>query len=98
MDRIVEDKDKYAVYLSDTIKNMVRTVTANRRLGVWNTEISDLAVTVVPELLNVTLKIHDVNADNVINTYTVKATDEKAIIHLLRTNGNHYDLLTPITP
>jgi hypothetical protein len=94
MNRLVDEREKYAVYLSDNITNMMRTIAANRRLGVWNTEISDLAVTIVPELLKVTLKIHDVNADTKINTITIG--ESETIIHLLRTNGNHYDLLTAI--
>jgi len=83
------------MYLSDNVPNMLRAISANRRLGVWNTEISDLAVTVVANLLNVTLKIHNVNADNSIYSFTVG--EGETIIHLLRTNGNHYDLLTTIT-
>ena len=94
MNRLVDEREKYSVYLSDNITNMMRTIAANRRLGVWNTEISDLAVTIVPELLKVTLKIHDVDADNKINTITIG--ESETIFHLLRTNGNHYDLLTTI--
>lgn len=96
MNHLVDEHKKYVVYLSDNVPNMLRAISANRRLGVWNTEISDLAVTIVPELLKVTLKVHDVNSDNNINTITIG--ESETIIHLLRTNGNHYDLLTVLTP
>lgn len=92
MDALIESKDY--VHLFDNPDAFKRCVAANKRPGVWNTEIADLAPTLIPKLLNVYLTIYDIHDDGMPYCYHYGDSSHTAIA-LLRTGDCHYDLLVP---
>lgn len=91
MDHMLTKTDTYAEYFASDIQYR-RKVSANRRSGVWNTEIADIVPVELAIKFDITLVIHDCNE------ITKKVTTRKygrgaTRVHLMRTNDGHYSLL-----
>jgi hypothetical protein len=66
----------------------VSRVAANKRLGVWNTDLGDIIPLAVAKLLNCCLEIYSVKEDKVMR-YRVGEGPKIRLLH----QKNHYDLL-----
>ena len=91
MDHMLTKTEQYAEYFTSGIQYR-RKVAANRRDGVWNTEIADIVPVQLAVKFDITLVIHDCNET------TKKVTKRKyghgaTRVHLMRTNDGHYSLL-----
>ena len=88
MEHMMEDAEEYEG-LFESKKSLVAKLNANKRLGVWNSDLADLVPLAVANLLNCRLEIYAVAENEKVQTY-VFGEGEK--IRLLLRN-NHYDLL-----
>ena len=90
MDALLEKIEEYSVYF-DTESRFKRCVAANRRNGVWNSEIGDIVPAMVAKLLDVKMIIHNYD-DNELSPTILNAEGSKEL-HLLHLHC-HYSLLT----
>jgi hypothetical protein len=66
------------------------------KLGAWNSQLGDFISQMATRALGVTIIVHDWNAaDNAFRTYTLEADAPRYVIHMLRVDNNHYELLYP---
>ena len=91
MDHMLTKTEQYAEYFTSDIQYR-RKVSANRRNGVWNTEIADIVPVELALKFDITLVIHDCNET------TKKVTTRKygrgaTKVYLMRTDDGHYSLL-----
>lgn len=92
MNHIQSNAEEYIPIFGDS-STFYRCLNANKRDGVWNTEIADIAPTIIPDILDVHLIIYDyIEGSDTIGVYTFGDPSMKTV-ELLRTNNNHYDLL-----
>ncbi len=88
------DADTYLPYFSKDEKRFLAALHANKRNGVWNTEIADIVPTVVPDVLDINLGIVDYNdTTKMITIHKFGESRDRKTVWLLRTDGSHYDLL-----
>ncbi len=88
MEHMMESENTYAPYF-ESVKSMMGKLIANKRLGVWNSDLADLVPHAVAQLLNCCVEIYDVDENDEVVRYTFGEGEK---IRLLRKN-NHYDLL-----
>ncbi len=88
MEHMMESVETYAPYF-ESVKSLNGKLNANKRLGVWNSDLADLVPHAVSQLLNCCVEIYDVDENEQIVRYTF---GEGQKIRLLR-KENHYDLL-----
>jgi hypothetical protein len=94
MNTIQSDAETYLPYFSKNEKRFLTALHANKRTGVWNTEIADIVPQVVPDILDVNLGIVDYDDDTkMLTIHKFGESAERKTVWLLRTDGSHYDLL-----
>jgi hypothetical protein len=91
MEHLRENSESHIAKFGDS-STFWRCVNANKKSNVWNTEISDMLPTIIPEFLHIHLVIY--NYDECMDAvYISKYGDESdPVVELLCTN-NHYDLI-----
>lgn len=88
IDNMIEDAEKYE-NLFESKKSMLGMLNANKRLGVWNSDLADLVPQAVANLLNCRLVIYAVAENDEVKEYSFGEGDK---IRLLL-KDNHYSLL-----
>lgn len=63
MDTLITRKDEYIPFFGSE-RSFISSVRANRRDAVWNTDIADIAVCIIPQMLNITLHIYNTENDS----------------------------------
>ena len=92
---IQSDAETYLPWFSKNEKRFLAALHANKRTGVWNTEIADIVPQVVPDVLDINLGIVDYDDDTkMITIHKFGECAGRKTVWLLRMEGNHYDLLT----
>ena len=92
MDYLSAKIDEYSIYFESKNK-FKRSVAANRRSGVWNTEICDLVPGATAEALKIKLTVHSWTCGKVVSeTYAPEGAGCE--LNLLLVCG-HYSLLVP---
>ena len=89
MDHIQSSIEDYAIFF-DSVAKFTRVVTANKRKGVWNSDLCDIVPLAVSQLLNIRVEVFSV-VDNEVIRY-VFGEDKPSTLRLLH-QDNHYDLL-----
>ncbi len=89
MDHMLAEADEYSLYFEDTSR-FTRVLRANKRKGVWNSDLCDLVPMAVSKLLNIRVEVYSV-IDNEIIRYVFgeKNPNTLRLLH----QDNHYDLL-----
>jgi hypothetical protein len=88
MEHMLEAVDVYAPYF-ESMRHLVGKLNANKRLGVWNSDLADLVPHAVAQLLTCAIEIYNVSENDEVIRYSF---GEGTKIRLLR-KDNHYDLL-----
>jgi hypothetical protein len=88
MEHMLETVDTYSPYF-ESPKSMLGKLNANKRLGVWNSDLADLVPHAVAQLLNCRIEVYAVSDEDEVIRYSFGEGEK---IRLLR-NDNHYDLL-----
>ncbi len=83
------DASEYYGQLFESKKSLIGKLNANKRLGVWNSDLADLVPLAVSQLLNCRLEIYAVSEDEKVQKYTFGEGEKIRL--LLR--DNHYSLL-----
>lgn len=89
MDHMLDSADVYQHFF-ESFMSMKRRLTANKRLGVWNTDLADLVPFAISRLLQCRLEIYAVTDDEEVLKHSFGESGDT--IRLLYKN-NHYDLL-----
>ncbi len=87
MEHMMEDGDIFGP-LFESKDVYLRRVAANKRVGVWNTDLADLVPIAVAKLLNCCVEVYSVVNDEVIR-YRFGEGQKIRLLH----KDNHYDLL-----
>ncbi len=89
MDHMLAEAEEYSLYFEDTSR-FTRVLRANKRKGVWNSDLCDLVPMAVSKLLNIRVEVYSV-IDNEIIRYVFgeKNPNTLRLLH----QDNHYDLL-----
>jgi len=88
------DAETYLPYFSKNEKRFLAALHANKRTGVWNTEIADIVPQVVPDVLDINLGIVDYDDDTkMLTIHKFGECAGRKTVWVLRTDGSHYDLL-----
>ncbi len=88
IEHMMEDVAEYAPYF-ESQKSLLGKLNANKRLGVWNTDLADLIPQAVAALLHCQINVYAVADNEEVVRYSF---GEGQKIHLLLRN-NHYELL-----
>ncbi len=88
IEHMMETAAEYVPYF-ESQKSLMDKLNANKRLGVWNTDLADMVPQVVAALIGCCIHIYAVTENDTIMKYTF---GEGPVIHLLLHN-NHYNLL-----
>lgn len=88
IEHMLENVDTYAPYF-ESLQKIVGKLNANKRLGVWNSDLGDLVPHAVAQLLNCCIEVYAVTEDGQVIRYTFGEGEK---IRLL-CKDNHYDLL-----
>lgn len=88
IEHMMEDVEEYEG-LFESKNSLMGKLNANKRLGVWNSDLADLVPLAVAKLLNCKLEIYAVSDNAEVKTYEFGEGEK---IRLLLRN-NHYDLL-----
>lgn len=92
MNHMLEMEHVYGA-LFESPKRFRGVLAANKRLGVWNSDLADLMPSAVASLLGVSLEVYSVAEDESVVRYIFnEETVSGSKIRLLHEN-NHYDLL-----
>jgi hypothetical protein len=92
MEHILEDESMYSTYVDSSNKKSFRgIVNANKRLGVWNTDLADVVPVAISRTLNCRVEVYAMQGSHEISKYVFGAEHGSPIRLLLR--DNHYDLL-----
>jgi len=89
MEHMLESIDTYARYFS-SMQVMIGKLNANKRVGVWTTDMVNLVPHAVATMLNCCIEVYTVTETDEVVKYTF---GEGQKIRLLRKN-NQYDVLT----
>jgi hypothetical protein len=90
IEHMIEDAEEYKAWHNGA-KNFTGILNANKRLGVWNSDLADIVPLAVTKLLGVRLEIYSVDENDAVTKYVFGEEGEK--IRLLYQNSNHYDVL-----
>jgi hypothetical protein len=93
MDYMAAHVGDYGMYFEDP-KTYKRCVAANRKSGVWNTEICDLVPSATAAALTIKLVIHSFDLSKRVVVVEAYGPEDGAQIDLMLLCG-HYSLLTP---
>lgn len=85
---MLESSDVYGKYFP-SMRIMLGRLNANKRIGVWNSDLADLVPHAVAQMLGCCIEVYAVTEDEQVIRYSF---GEGTKIRLLRQN-NHYDLL-----
>lgn len=88
MEHMLESADVYGHHFP-SMRVMVGKLNANKRLGVWNSDLADLVPHAVAQMLGCCIEVYAVAEDNQVTRYSF---GEGPKIRLLR-QDSHYDLL-----
>ncbi len=92
MNYIGSNKAFYSIFF-ETEKEFMACVRANRRPGVWNSDICDIAPQAAAQMLKRTIIIHNYSADETFNLITFAVENPCGNdIHLFR-KSHHYEIL-----
>jgi hypothetical protein len=92
MNYITSNKAFYSVFF-ETEKEFMGCVRANRRPGVWNSDICDIAPQAAAQMLKRNIIIHNYSADGTFNLITFAVENPGGNdIHLFR-KSHHYEIL-----
>lgn len=93
MTALLSKQTDYGI-LFETLKRFVRCVHANKRDGIWNTEISDLAPSAAADHLGIHLIVYNKNIfTDKIDPPAEFNVGASATVRLLRVANCHYNLL-----
>ncbi len=97
MDHMLAEADEYSLYFEDS-KRFTRVLQANKRKGVWNSDLCDLVPLAVSKLLNIRVEVYSVitneedeNETSEVIRYVFGERNPNTL-RLLH-QDNHYDLL-----
>jgi len=91
---MLAEADEYSLYFEDTSR-FTRVLRANKRKGVWNSDLCDLVPMAVSKLLNIRVEVYSViiskDETNEVIRYVFgeKNPNTLRLLH----QDNHYDLL-----
>lgn len=88
MEHMLESLDVYGHYFP-SMGAMVGKLNANKRLGVWNSDLADLVPHAVAQMLGCCIEVYSVGEKEEVTRYSF---GEGTKVRLLR-QDNHYDLL-----
>lgn len=89
MEHMLEDAELYEEFF-ESKQAFVRRVTANKRLGVWNSDLADLVPVAVAQLLGCCIEVYSVVDDEVVRyRFGEQLGSPIRLLH----QDNHYDLL-----
>jgi hypothetical protein len=88
IEHMLESMDTYSPYF-ESPKSMLGMLNANKRLGVWNSDLADLVPHAVAQLLNCRIEVYAVTEDDQVIRYSFGEGEK---IRLLR-KDSHYELL-----
>lgn len=91
MNHMLEMEETYSTFF-ESPKRFRGVLAANKRLGVWNSDLADLVPSAVANMLGVVLEVYSVTDDEDVVRYTFNDDQGGQKIQLLHEN-NHYDLL-----
>ena len=95
MAAFLRKKDSYAVYF-ESMEKFIRCVHANKRDGVWNTDISDMTPDVVADMLGVHIAVYNKNIfSGAVDAPAEFNAGATTTVRLLRVANCHYNLLAP---
>lgn len=96
-EKLRQDSAKYEPFYShdkDPKREYAAATRAVARSRTWNTQMSDIVINVVAELLNITITIYNVAADGTVDKYEFPRSGEgEHHINLLRVDDCHFDAL-----
>jgi hypothetical protein len=99
IDFIVEEDGKYRTPLAKK-QGVTRMINKLYENAMWDSQFGDIVPLMAAEALNIRIVIHEWSWRELqfktANLSRNDAGDNIPIIHILRTNGNHFDLLFPI--
>ena len=87
MDHLRQHEQTYLPFFESS-KSFRFAIAANRRDGVWNTDITDIAISALPQILNITLHIYNTENDT-----KFIVGNEGEVYTLQRVNDSHYNIL-----
>lgn len=90
MEHMWVDKADYEPYF-ESLKRFSAVLTANKRAGVWNSDMADLVPMAITKLLSVKVEVYSLE-DNEVAKYVFGEEFGGKAIRLLH-KDNHYDLL-----
>ena len=92
MDYILEEKSQFQA-LFESPRSFTGTVVANRRAGVWNSDLADLVPAAIATYLGARVEVYSVQKDESVKRYVFGSEGGGERIRILH-HDNHYDLLT----
>lgn len=92
MDYMTENKAFYSVFF-ETEREFLSCIRANRRSGVWNSDICDIVPQAAAQMLKRSIIVHNYAADNTFNLIEFQVDNPTAnVIHVFR-KSHHYEIL-----
>jgi hypothetical protein len=92
MDYMTENKAFYSVYF-ESEKDFLSRVKANRRPGVWNSDICDIVPQAASQMLKRTIIVHNYTDNRTFNLITFEHENPTGnAIHVFR-KSDHYEIL-----
>lgn len=90
MEHMMEDVEKYLPYF-DSPKRLSAVINANKRLGVWNSDLADIVPMAMSELLSARIEVYSLEGEEVAKYVFGEAFGGQKIRLLLK--NNHYEIL-----
>jgi hypothetical protein len=92
MDHMLEMEATYSPFFESQAR-FRRVLAANKRLGVWNSDLADIVPCAVANLLGVVLEVYSVTDDDSVVRYSFNEEQTGGQKIRLLHEHNHYDLL-----
>lgn len=90
IEHMAEEQGQYVPFF-ESPKKFQNVLHANKRAGVWNSDLADLVPVALAQLLNIRVEVFSVADTGEIQKYTFGSEQPNPIRLLLK--DNHYDLL-----
>lgn len=92
MEYFKDNSEKYIHHFNDT-SSFWKCITENKSQNVWATDLSDMIIQAIPEILHIHLVIYDYDVSTDMTLIYTYGDESDKLVELMRTNKNHYDLV-----
>ncbi len=96
-ERLIAEEEKYGPFFMHDKDHKREYAAATRSIArsrTWNTQMCDIVINVVADLVGAHLTIYNMHADGSFDEYTVEPTTTKVALNLLRLDDCHFDALS----